>query len=480
MKDKCCLHRFERQRKNMEKIRTKERYKRLIKLSFAVVMLLGLCFLYGVTWIGYYNKFVLQMQYRFFRRGNWVIILLYGILLTFFMNTYGGFKVGYLKKGNLIYSQIMSVFFVNVFTYFQIAVIDKRFVNPNFIILMTLADIIFIVIWTLVFQMLYQNTFPPRRMLFVAGDRQDYHLMDKINSREDKYEICEVISYKKGLKMIQSRIRLYDAVIIGDMPSHERNLLLKYCYSIEVRTYSVPKISDVLLRSSDELNLFDTPLLLSRNIGLNIEQQWMKRIEDIVVSTLMLVLFSPIFLITMVVIKLTDSGPIFYKQERLTKGGSVFMLYKFRTMVVDAEKMLGPVLASEKDPRILPIGKILRATRLDELPQILNILKGEMSLVGPRPERPELAVEIEQNIPEFAYRLKVKAGLTGYAQVYGKYNTTSYDKLKLDLMYIRKYSLLLDLKLILMTPKIMLLKESTEGVMLDPDVPEVVSRKNRK
>ena len=155
---------------------------------------------------------------------------------------------------------------------------------------------------------------------------------------------------------------------------------------------------------------------------------------------------------------------MFYKQERLTKDGKHFMIYKFRTMIVNAEKMTGAVLASEKDPRILPIGRILRATRLDELPQILNILKGDMSLVGPRPERPELAEEIQKTIPEFAYRLKVKAGLTGFAQVYGKYNTTSYDKLKLDLMYIRKYSLLLDLKLILMTPKIMLLKESTEGV----------------
>ena len=204
--------------------------------------------------------------------------------------------------------------------------------------------------------------------------------------------------------------------------------------------------------------------MLSRNMGLSIEQQWLKRTEDIVVALLMLMIFSPVFLIAAIGIKCTDGGPVFYKQERLTKDGKHFMIYKFRTMIVNAEKMTGAVLASEKDPRILPIGRILRATRLDELPQILNILKGDMSLVGPRPERPELAEEIQKTIPEFAYRLKVKAGLTGFAQVYGKYNTTSYDKLKLDLMYIRKYSLLLDLKLILMTPKIMLLKESTEGV----------------
>lgn len=461
----------------MENLRAKEQYKRLVKLTFAAVMIVGLCIIYGVIWITYYNRFILQEQYRFFRKGNWLIILLYGILLIFFMNTYGGFKVGYLKKGNLIYSQILSLTFTNVFTYFQIAVIDKRFVNPVYIVLMTLAEVLFIVIWTLVFQLLYSDLFPPRRMLFVQGDRRDYHLMDKINAREDKYEICEVISYKKGMKEISKRIARYDAVIIGDMPAHERNLILKHCFQAGVRSYSVPKISDVLLRSSDELNLFDTPLLLSRNIGLSIEQQWIKRLEDIIMACLMLILFSPVFLIAALGIKCTDRGPVFYKQQRLTKDGKSFMIYKFRTMVVDAEKLSGPVLASEKDPRIIPVGRLLRATRMDELPQILNILRGEMSVVGPRPERPQLAAEIEQEIPEFSYRLKVKAGLTGYAQVYGKYNTTSYDKLKLDLMYIRKYSILLDLKLILMTPKIMLLKESTEGVMPESEVSADKQRK---
>ncbi len=449
----------------MKDRRTRERYKRLIKLSFAAVMLLGLCWGYGVVWNRYYNEAVLQMP--FYRRGIWMMVLIYGILLAFFMHTYGGFKIGYLKNGNLIYSQIMAVLFTNVVTYMQIAVIDRRLVNPVYLLPLTLGEIAFIVIWTLIFQAMYRSLFPPRRMLFVEGDRRDYHLMDKMNAREDKYQICEVISYKKGIAYLEQRMEEYDAVVIGDMPSHDRNLLLKHCYISGIRSYSVPKISDVLLRTSDELNLFDTPLVLSRNMGLSIEQEWIKRVEDVVMAILLLILFSPIFLIAAVGIKCTDRGPVFYKQERLTKDGKRFMIYKFRTMVVDAEKMSGPVLASEKDPRVLPIGRFLRATRMDELPQVLNILKGDMSVVGPRPERPELAAEIEKTIPEFSYRLKVKAGLTGFAQVYGKYNTTSYDKLKLDLMYIRKYSLLLDLKLILMTPKIMLLKESAEGVSME-------------
>lgn len=451
----------------MRDSKIRERYKRLIKLSFAVIMLLGLCLLYAVVWSCYYNEIILQAP--FYRRGNWMMVLIYGILLAFFMSTYGGFKIGYLKNGNLIYSQIISVLFTNIVTYLQIAVIDRRLVNPIYLFPMTLAEIAFIIIWTMLFQTVYRNMFPPRKMLFVEGDRKDYHLRDKMNARDDKYQICEVISYKSRMEDIKKKIDQYDAVVLGDMPSHERNILLKYCYTSGIRSYIVPKISDVLLRTSDELTLFDTPLMLSRNMGLSIEQQWLKRAEDIVVAFLMLMIFSPVFFIVAIGIKCTDGGPVFYKQERLTKDGKHFMIYKFRTMIVDAEKMTGAVLASEKDPRILPIGRILRATRLDELPQILNILKGDMSLVGPRPERPELAEEIQKTIPEFVYRLKVKAGLTGFAQVYGKYNTTSYDKLKLDLMYIRKYSLLLDLKLILMTPKVMLLKESTEGVRAETE-----------
>ena len=212
------------------------------------------------------------------------------------------------------------------------------------------------------------------------------------------------------------------------------------------------------------MNLFDSPLLLSKNDGLQIEQKIVKRLLDIAISATGLLISSPLFLLIAISIKCTDRGPVFYKQKRLTQGGKEFKIYKFRTMVQDAEKGGKAVLARDEDDRILPVGKILRRLRLDELPQLWNILKGDMSMVGPRPERPELMAEIVEEIPEFVYRLKVKAGLTGYAQVYGKYNTTAYDKLKLDLTYIRNYSIFLDLKLILMTPKVMFLKESTEGV----------------
>lgn len=425
------------------------------------MLILLLTGMYGFIWTGWYNKIIWA---PFFRRGNWMMIFIYGVLLIFFMQTYGGFKVGFLKRGNLIYSQILAVLFTNVITYFQITVQDKQFTTPLPLAVNLVLSAGIIVLWTLIFQWIYTEMFPPRRMLLISGDYSDYHLLEKMNAREDKYIICEIINYRVGMELLEQRIHNYDGIIVGDMPSHERNLIIKYCFANRIRTYSVPKISDILLRSSVELNLFDSPLLLSRNIGLQIEQEFCKRAMDVIGSLIGIVITSPFFLLIAVCIKLTDGGPVFYKQKRLTKDGKIFDIYKFRTMIQNAEKETGARLASEHDPRILPVGRLLRRTRLDELPQIFNILKGEMSIVGPRPERPELAAEIEKEIPEFSYRLKVKAGLTGYAQVYGKYNTTSYDKLKLDLTYIRSYSMLLDLKLILMTPKIMFMKESTEGV----------------
>lgn len=168
-------------------------------------------------------------------------------------------------------------------------------------------------------------------------------------------------------------------------------------------------------------------------------------------------------LLIAIAIKIYDGGPVFYKQPRLTRDNQIFMILKFRSMKIDSEEQ-GAQLAKKKDDRVTPVGRVIRRIHFDELPQIFNILKGDMSLVGPRPERPEIATLYGDIIPEFEYRLKVKAGLTGYAQVYGKYNTTPYDKLKLDLTYIETYSLKLDLKLLMLTFKILFQKENTEGL----------------
>ena len=437
-------------------------YKRIIKFMSSAAIVVMEAGIYGFVWVTYYNRL---LEFPFWRRGNWLMIAVYAVLLIFFEQMYGGFKVGFYKKWNVIYSQILALVIVNVITYLQIALIDKRFHSLTLMGGILVTEIIVAVIWAFAFQFIYSRLFPRRQMLLVYGERPIFHLMQKISTREDKYQICNIIHYEEGVDEIMRLADQYDAIIIGDIPAHERNQLLKRCFGQGIRTYTVPKISDIINRSSDDLNLFDTPLLLSRNEDLKIEQLFAKRMMDVACSFLGLLISSPFFLIIAFLIKATDRGPVFYKQIRLTRNGKEFEIYKFRTMIQDAEKDGHARLASEHDDRILPVGRFLRATRLDELPQLINVLKGEMSMVGPRPERPELAAEIEKELPEFPYRLKVKAGLTGYAQIYGKYNTTAYDKLKLDLTYIRNYSFFLDLKLMIMTPKIMLMKESTEGVI---------------
>ena len=439
----------------------KEQYKRILKFGSAAVILLIEVGLYWLLWQLYLNNII---EERFWRRGIWLLSALYGVLLVFFLQTYGGLKIGYLKRGNIIYSHILSLFIVNTIGYFILALIDKRFHSPVSFILLTVVDGIIVCIWVFLFQWIYGVLFPPRRLLVVYGVRPVFSIMEKIGARDDKYVIGGSISIDEGIDKIMAKAKEFEGIVVGDVPSHDRNLILKKCYDSSIRVYMIPKISDILVRSSTNLNLFDTPILLSKNEGLQIDQMAVKRFIDIVVSLIGIILTSPLFVMFGAAIHLADRGPIFYTQTRLTIDGKLFKIYKFRTMRVDAEKDGVARLAGEGDNRITDVGKILRATRLDELPQLFNIIKGEMSLVGPRPERPEIAAEYMEDLPEFAMRLKMKAGLTGYAQVHGKYNTTPYDKLKLDLHYIRNYSLFMDLILIVLTPKVLFMKESTEGV----------------
>ena len=230
-----------------------------------------------------------------------------------------------------------------------------------------------------------------------------------------------------------------------------------------MRVYVVPKITDIIIRNGEDITAFDTPLILVAGKGLTIGQRFVKRVEDLVLSIPALILAAPVMAVIAIAIKLEDGGPVFYRQKRATIGGKAFDILKFRSMIVDAEKPGVSIPATDHDPRITKVGRIIRACRLDELPQLLNIIKGDMSVVGPRPERLEHMQKYGEDIPEFYYRLKVKGGLTGYAQIYGRYNTSAYDKIRLDLMYIEHYSLILDIKLILMTIRILFSKSSTEG-----------------
>lgn len=437
-----------------------EQYKRIVKFLFSVIVLSLEMAVFWYIWLHFYNQ---KMETPYNRTGHWLMVAVYGIFLVLFNILYGGLKVGYLRTGNMIYSQFLASICANSMTYLQITLLTKSFQNLFPLFAMTAAELILIGFWSFLCTRLYRILYPPRSVLLIYGEHPVAGLMGKIHTRNDRFVIGETIHISKGLSFIKERIKEYEGVVICDLPSHMRNVILKYCYEKGVRTYSTPKISDVIIRSAESLHLFDTPLLLSRNNGLTFEQRVMKRGIDLTLCLLALILLFPVFLITAIAIKLYDGGPVFYVQERCTKDKRIFQIYKFRSMIVNAEKDGHSVPAADRDPRITPVGRIIRGMRIDELPQILNILKGDMSIVGPRPERIEHVELYTKQIPEFGYRMKVKGGLTGYAQVYGKYNTTAYDKLKMDLMYIQNYSLLLDIEIIFKTVKVLFMKESTEG-----------------
>lgn len=438
---------------------SKEQYKRLINFIARVIILAGETVLFALVWYQMYVGY----KYVFFRRGHWAVIGLYALLLFFFTRSFGGYRIGYAKLADVALSQVLALLCCNFIEYFEICMILKDYVTPLPLVYLTGMELVLIFPWIYLTRRVFVTLYPPRKMIVVYGDRSPKYLIDKINLRNDKYNICGRIHVSEGFEAITSVLKNYEAVVICDTPSQIRNDILKYCYKHGMRVYVTPKISDIIISGSDDIYLFDTPLYLNRNQGLSFDQRLIKRIMDLLLSSIVLVVFSPVFLILALLIKLQDGGPVFYRQERLTRGGKSFSIIKFRSMRMDSEKD-GARLAKKDDDRITPVGRFMRRTHIDELPQIINIFCGDMSFVGPRPERPEIALEYEKKIPEFSFRLKVKAGLTGYAQVYGKYNTTPYDKLKLDLTYIENYSLWTDFKLILMTMKVIFQKENTEGV----------------
>ena len=313
-----------------------------------------------------------------------------------------------------------------------------------------------------VFFGIYWVHFPPINVLEISGENKN-KLTKKLNGLKNKYRIVDDLDYSIPLSDLKSEIDKADAVLINDIPANAENDIIKLCFELNKRVYVTPKISDIIMKSSEYLNVVDTPLFLCRNQGITPFQKAVKRFFDIVLSLFALIVFSPFMLITALAIKLEDHGPVFFKQLRVTENDRTFTILKFRSMIVDAEKDGRPHPAGEKDDRITKVGRIIRACRIDEIPQLINILKGDMSIVGPRPERIEHVEKYTSEIPEFKFRHKVKGGLTGYGQVYGKYNTTALDKLKLDLLYITKYSLLLDVQILFETLKILFIKESTEG-----------------
>lgn len=444
---------------------TKLEWKYLYRGACAAILIAIGTLAFALVWIDFVR--VNNQTGHLLGSGNiGMAVGIYAVLFFLIGEFIGAFRIGVDRKASLMAACVLTAFTVDFIEVFLSMAITGQFrFFPNFLGRYSLLFFIqSAVLCILLIPMIniYRKAFPPLRILEVYGDRK-HGLHRKIDGIKYKYHVVDMVHYKAGMAEILQRMEAVDAVLISDIPSHEKNLIQKACVDQDKRLYFVPKISDVIVRYSEELNVIDTPLFLRRKIGISLWERFIKRAFDILVSVVALVVLSPVFLITALAIKLEDGGPVFYRQERVTIGGRRFMILKFRSMIVDAEKDGRPRPAGEKDDRITRVGNVIRACRVDELPQLWNILVGDMSIVGPRPERYEHVELYTKQISEFTFREKVKGGLTGYAQVYGKYNTTALDKLKMDLIYIMDYSFVMDLQIIFETVKILFQKESTEG-----------------
>lgn len=433
------------------------------KIPFAVVKMVNIVLLmipFLICWTLYYEPRTTTVGSK---QVSVLVMIIFFLICYYFGQRLDCFRVSILQIRDVIFGEVLATMITDIIMYILIWMLSIHL--PNLIpgLITWGGQCVIGVIWAYVMHQSYFSTHPPLRTIVIYDERMGMENLIHTYGLEKRFNIKTVYPVESIMDKLEV-MEEFDAAFLCGIHSRERNIILKHCISHKIKLFMIPRIADVMMRGSEQIHMLYLPILKTQRYKPSIEYQIIKRTMDIVVSGIATIVLSPLFLITAIAVK-SDGGPAFYKQKRLTKDGKVFEILKFRSMRVDAEKYSGAVLsAGENDSRITKVGRIIRACRLDELPQLLNILKGDMSLVGPRPERPELQKEIEKEVPEFGLRLQAKAGLTGYAQVYGKYNTTFYDKLLMDLMYISKPSILEDFTIMLATVKILTSKESTEGV----------------
>lgn len=388
-----------------------------------------------------------------------------GVLLV---RAYGGYNVGVRKSRPMVISLSIAIILDDILTYIVLVIMNTNdengrrvefFASFGFFLLAIVAQVMIITVFTYIGNAFYFSVNPAERTLIITGERSEHaKLKAAIEIFQRRYTIERIAAASD--EDLEDAIKQSDSVFFYDVPKKRLEELTGICYGHRKSVYINPDISDILIHSGHEQFFSDLPFYYTGARHMTFEQRVIKRLGDIVISLFGLVITSPLFLIAAIAIKREDGGDVFFRQERATVGGRVFKIIKFRTMKENA------VAASvtKDDDRITKTGRWLRKYRIDELPQLVNILKGEMSLVGPRPEMMKNVEEYTADLPEFRYRLRMKAGLTGYAQVMGKYNTSSRDKLILDLMYIENFSIANDIRLILQTVTVFFFAdESTEA-----------------
>lgn len=431
---------------------------RVVKLLDAFLMTIP----FAVCWFAAYAGNTASPYYN---RGNWLVIFLFLAIYIIYGRVYEGFMVSLYRISEMVYSQGLAALISDAILYLVTWLLTKNLPNPVPLFLAFAVQVLIAAIWSYCVHQWYFLVFEPLPTAIIYDQRRGMEDLIGEYGLNKKFEIRTTANVEECLGGNLEMLQGIKVAFLCGVHSHERNIILKYCIAANIQVYMLPRVGDVLMSGAKPMHLFHLPILRVARYNPQPEYLFCKRLFDIVSSSLVLLILSPFMLIIALAIKLTDGGPVFYKQCRLTKDGKPFLVHKFRSMRVDAEKDgIARLSTGDKDDRITPVGRIIRKVRLDELPQLIDILKGDMSVVGPRPERPEIAAEYIEELPEFALRLQAKAGLTGYAQVYGKYNTTPYDKLQMDLMYIANPSFLEDLRIIFATIKILFIPESTEGV----------------
>ena len=429
---------------------------RLLKLLN--VFLITMPFAWG--WFNYYAQ---HMALPFYDRGNWVVVALYAVLYMIFGRVYGGFWISLNRISESVYSQALAVMMTSGIMYVVTVLLERQLPSIWPVLAAFAVQLVLSGLWSMAAHVAYYILFPATKTIIVYDERQGMEKLIQDYGFEKKFTVIKTLTVEQCIANIDL-LHNAQTVFVSGVHSHERNVILKYCVEHGIMMYLVPRIGDVLMSGAQQMHMFHLPML---RVGRYNPSPWhtiAKRTFDVVSAGALFLVISPLMLITAIAIKI-DGGPVFYKQRRLTQDGKEFDVLKFRSMRVDAEKDgVARLSTGDKDDRITKVGHFIRKVRIDELPQLLNIIGGSMSVVGPRPERPEIASQYVKEMPEFSLRLQAKAGLTGYAQVYGKYNTTPYDKLQMDLMYISNPSFLEDLRIIFATIKILFVPESTEGV----------------
>ena len=391
-----------------------------------------------------------------------LLMLTISALYVLFGRVYDALMLDVGRIHEIIYSQMLAALVTDFVSLLIIWMIMGNLPAPLPFVAILPAQLLLSSLWSVCAHRWYFTHFPAKRTLIITCDKSEASQLTEINGFSKKFDLIDVLSTDELLAQPEI-LESIDVIFL----LHTSNAwaIMQLCAFRGITLYRMPYISEIIASRAKSVTLFHTPLLRMDGYSPRMSYIIVKRIIDILASGLALLLLSPVILIVSVAIKLCDGGPVFYRQERLTQGGKRFFILKFRSMRVNAEKDgIARLSTGEADPRITPVGRWIRKLRLDELPQLINILRGDMSIVGPRPERPELTEEYARVLPEFKLRLLAKAGLTGYAQVYGKYNTPPEDKLRMDLLYILRPSLVEDLHIMLATVKILFVPESTEGI----------------